>query len=108
MARHHRLAHHDIPMAQSTGKTIALHEASPAELSLLPGIGPGLAQRIVQDRQKHGHFTQSHDILRVPGIGPRTLQRILPYIHIDPMQVPVGRADRPFPSPPAAVPRLDE
>jgi competence protein ComEA len=36
----------------------------------LPGIGPKLAHRIVEDRQKNGGFASLEDLGRVSGIGP--------------------------------------
>lgn len=51
-----------------TGK-LDLNAASASALDELPGIGPVLAQRIVDYRAKHGSFRHSRDLLEVPGIG---------------------------------------
>lgn len=53
-----------------------VNTASAAELELLPGIGPALAGRIVEDRQANGAFGSVDDLDRVKGIGPKTLDRI--------------------------------
>ncbi len=58
---------------------ISINEASPAELTCLPGIGPALAARIVTWRTSHGRFTEVKDLERVPGIGGSRVQRLLPY-----------------------------
>jgi len=55
---------------------IDLNRASPADLESLPGIGPALAERIVENRRKEGFFLKPEDLLRVRGIGPATLGRV--------------------------------
>lgn len=45
-------------------------------LRLLPGIGPGLAKRIIADRETNGPFRSIRDLERVDGIGPRTVDRL--------------------------------
>ena len=57
-----------------------VNNAQWAELLQLPGTGPALAQRILDDRAAHGAFAQVEDLQRVEGIGPRTLERIRPYL----------------------------
>ena len=49
-----------------------LNTATAAELDGLPGIGPVLAQRIVDHRSRHGPFTAVDQLDDVPGIGPAT------------------------------------
>lgn len=46
------------------------------DLEELPGIGPALAHRIVEYRQRHGPFHRPEDLLQVEGIGPKLLARI--------------------------------
>ncbi len=59
---------------------IDINEAGPAELDLLPGIGPMLAERITADRRALGRFTSVSDLQRVSGVGPVTVARIRPYV----------------------------
>ena len=59
---------------------IDINEAGPAELDLLPGIGPKLAERITADRRALGRFTSVSDLQRVRGVGPVTVERIRPYV----------------------------
>lgn len=55
---------------------IDVNRASFSELLTLPGIGPALAERILQYRWVHGPFRSVDDLLNVPGIGPRLLERL--------------------------------
>jgi competence protein ComEA len=55
---------------------VNVNTADLAALEALPGIGPELAQRILDYRQAHGPFAQVDDLLDVPGIGPGILEKI--------------------------------
>ena len=46
-----------------------LNTASVEQLQSLPGIGPELAERIVDWREEHGAFASVEQIMEVPGIG---------------------------------------
>lgn len=54
---------------------INLNAASEAELTLLPGIGPATAKRIVAYRAQYG-FRCIEDLLNVSGIGPAKLEKL--------------------------------
>jgi len=54
--------------------------ATAEELATLPGIGPRLAERIVEHRRLHGPFTSIEALDAVRGIGPVTLERLRPYL----------------------------
>ncbi len=58
------------------GERLDLNVAGAAELDRLPGVGAGLARRIVDDRAAHGPFRSLEDLDRVPGIGPALLKRV--------------------------------
>ncbi len=65
----------------SSGKTQALapiniNTASVAELEKLPGIGPGIAERIVAYRQEHGLFRRVEHLMMVRGISERKFRAI--------------------------------
>lgn len=75
--------------ADETGKLdwpdmrIEINSASAAELALLPGLGPQLAQRIVDDRAARGPFASIEELDRVPGIGRAIVERVKPYAVVD-------------------------
>ncbi|HRQ24049.1 MAG TPA: ComEA family DNA-binding protein [Anaerolineales bacterium] len=57
--------------------------ASSAELQTLPGIGPALAQRIIDYREENGAFTTIEEIMDVSGIRPATFERIKDMITVN-------------------------
>ncbi len=70
--------------------------ANAAELRLLPGIGPRLAERIDAHRLEWGPPRRPEDLLEVPGIGPATLRAIEPWLRFG-SSMPAG-GDSPSPS----------
>ncbi|MEW6244820.1 MAG: ComEA family DNA-binding protein [Bacillota bacterium] len=56
---------------------ININTATAAQLQSLPGIGPAIAQRIVEYREKSGPFGRIEDLMKVSGIGPKVLANIL-------------------------------
>ncbi len=54
------------------------------DLAALPGVGPRLARRIVEDRARRGPFPDVEALLRVPGLGPATLRALRPQLALSP------------------------
>lgn len=72
------------PVSPEDTDLININTASALELETLPGVGPTLAQRIVQYREQNGPFLSTEDIINVSGVGPGTYERIKDLITVGP------------------------
>ena len=55
---------------------VNINTATAAQLQTLPGIGPALAERIIDYRDKNGAFHSIGELMMVPGIGEKKLESI--------------------------------
>ncbi|MGG5257434.1 helix-hairpin-helix domain-containing protein [Phycicoccus avicenniae] len=62
------------------GGPVSLNTADASALDALPGIGPVLAQRIVDWRTEHGRFTSVDELAEVSGIGEKLLAQLRPLV----------------------------
>ncbi len=70
------------PTSSSTSSVIDLNSASVEQLDTLPGVGPVIAERIVQWRHEHGRFSAVDELNEVSGIGSASMERIRPLVRV--------------------------
>jgi competence protein ComEA len=68
--------------AVPSGGLLDLNTATAADLDALPGIGPVLAQRIVDHRTAHGRFTSVDQLDDVSGIGPAIFADLVDQVRV--------------------------
>lgn len=61
-----------VQTAERETEKLNINTATAAELETLPGIGPALAERIVDYRAAHGPFQMPEELMNVSGIGEKT------------------------------------
>lgn len=68
--------------AGAAGGVVNLNTADVSGLDSLPGVGPVLAQRILDWRNAHGKFSSIDELGEVSGIGDKALERLRPHVSI--------------------------
>jgi competence ComEA-like helix-hairpin-helix protein len=63
-------------VSASSNALVDINSADAKQLATLPGIGDGLADRIVEYRQLHGPFRRVEHLMLVPGISDRRFRSI--------------------------------
>jgi competence protein ComEA len=72
------------PARSAASKTlININTASREELEKLPGIGEGLAARIIEYRGRHGAFRRAEHLIMVRGISERRFDELRAFITVD-------------------------
>jgi competence protein ComEA len=61
---------------------VNINDATVEQLSLLPRVGPSVAQRIIDFRKEIGGFKSVEDLMLVRGIGEKTFERLAPYVSL--------------------------
>ena len=62
---------------------VHINSASVDELCALNGVGPKLAEKILDTRNALGAFKTPEDLQKVPGIGKKKLEKLLPGVIFD-------------------------
>ncbi len=81
------------PKGSRAGR-LDLNRATEQEFDALPGIGPRLAERIVEYRQSVGAFHSLDELRGVKGIGKKKFERIRPLVTVMPDGGSVGRGKK--------------
>lgn len=68
--------------AEADPRPLELNRASVDQIARLPGIGPALARRIVQERERQGRFESPEGLRHVYGLGPRKLAVIRDHVTV--------------------------
>ena len=66
----------------AAGAPVDLNTATIAELETLDGVGPAIAQKIVDWREANGGFRSVDDLAQVSGIGPKKLEAMRPRVRV--------------------------
>ncbi len=61
---------------------VDLNTASAPLMARVAGIGPAMARRIVEYRNRNGSFRSRKDLLKVPTLGPRTFEQAAGFLRI--------------------------
>ena len=62
---------------------VHINTATLDELCALNGVGPKLAEKILEVRNALGAFKNAEDLQKVPGIGKKKLEKLLPEVIFD-------------------------
>jgi len=68
-----------VPLAAES-TVVNVNSAEASELSLLPKVGPSIANRIVEYREQNGRFKSAEELMLIRGIGEKTFVLLSPYV----------------------------
>jgi len=70
------------PVPVADPRPLDLNHASADEISRLPGVGPSLARRIVEERDRRGRFESSDNLRGILGMGPKKLAALREHVTV--------------------------
>ena len=73
-------ARQDAKAPVTAAAPLNLNVATATDLQKLPGIGPAMATRILEYRQKVGGFKKIEDLMNITGIGEKNFLKLKPLI----------------------------
>jgi competence protein ComEA len=75
-------------------QVVNVNTASAADFEALPGIGPKLAARIVDYRQKNGPFKKIEELMNVQGLGEKNFLKLKPQLTLGSTKTPAPQEPR--------------
>jgi competence protein ComEA len=63
---------------------INLNAADRSQLMQIPGVGPAMADAILDHRQRHGRIETFEELEHLPGVGPKSIEKIRGWLTIGP------------------------
>ena len=70
------------PGTATASGQVDLNTATLAQLEELPGVGPVLAQRILDWRTEHGRFTSVDELQEVTGVGEKKFESLKAHVRV--------------------------
>lgn len=70
-------------IAVSMPPLVNINTASRDELGKLPGIGPGLATRIIEHRERYGGFRRAEHLIMVRGLSDRRFRAMRSFVAVE-------------------------
>ena len=68
--------------AATAAAPVNLNTATAEQLATIPGVGPKMAERIIQYREKNGGFKKPEDLMNVQGVGEKSFLKMKPLISV--------------------------
>ena len=66
----------------SASKVININKADKEDLEKIPGVGPSMAEKIVNYREENGYFNSIEDLKNISGIGEKKFESMREYISV--------------------------
>lgn len=68
--------------SSSAGKIVNINKADKEDLETIPGVGPSMAEKIINYRTENGDFSSVEDLKNVSGIGEKKFESMKEYISV--------------------------
>ena len=68
--------------AATAAAPVNLNTATAEQLATIPGVGPKMAERIIDYRSKNGGFKKVEDLMNVSGVGEKSFLKMKPLITV--------------------------